>query len=191
MINDIKKRIRPSGDYDDKERHESVIITRDCPFKQQHASIVSIAKGELKPTNGHDYYDACDEMMALIEVWANVTFQDSPLEQYLFGEHRRSSSEHFGGAADDICETYWLITAWLTAIDNDDDGEEEDEDIKDLIETARRMCDKTRVINERLGGYIDLCYFCEYRARVRKVLKEKFKFSASIDRLHDAVYGVM
>lgn len=191
VIDDIKKRIRPRDDRIG-DQQESVVITRDCPFKQQHANIVRIGKGELKPTDGHDYYDACDEMMALVEVWANVTFQDSPLEQYLFGENRCSSSEHRESALNDICETYWLIKAWLTAIDDDDDAhEDEDKDIKDTIATARRMCDKTRTIDERLGDHIDLCYFCEYRARVRNVLKEKFKFSASVDGIHDAFYGVM
>ena len=189
VVDDIKKRIRPSGDDEDNRTHESFIATRDCPFKQQHANIVRIANGELKPSDGHDYYDACDEMMALLEVWANVTFQDSPLEQYLFGENRRSSSEHFSRAADDICETYWLVTAWLTAIDNEDDEDEDDDDVAEAVATARRMCDKTRDINERLGNYIDTCYFCEYRVRVRNALKEKFKFVASVDRLHDAVYG--
>lgn len=191
VINDMKKRINLGQFTDKPQESNSVITERDCPFKQQHDDIVRIANGELKPVHGHDYYNACDTMMSLLEVWSNVTFQDSPLEQYLFDKNRPRFNEYCNDALNDICETYWLIKAWLTAIDDDDeDMEDEDDDIKSAVATARRMCDKVSQFNNQLSkSFIDLCYFSEYRARVRNVLKEKFKFNASVDRLHDALYG--
>lgn len=192
VINDIKIRINRGHFLNKQQKPNSDITDRNCLFKQQHSDIVRIAKGELKPIHCHAYYDACDTMMSLLDVWSNITFQESPLEQYLFGENRRGSSEYRVSALEDICETYWLIKAWLTAIDYDDedDIEDEDDDIKDAVATARRMCDKVSQINEHLGTlFINLSYFCEYRVKVRNVLKDKFKFVDSVDRLHDASYG--
>lgn len=191
LINDLKRRIRNRNVQ--HTGHPECVMLHIGTDTDELKDIRDIAKGELtKQSDKAKYEETCDKLMSELAVWANVKFTESPLDSYLFN-NKCKTDESREAAMADIRHSYWLMKAWIVAIETiDEDDDDIDEVISNALKVAKKLCDKVheiQEIHEHQNSFVDLCYFCEYRVQIRNVLKEQLSLASSIERLYESVYG--
>ena len=191
VINDLKRRIRNRNVQ--HTGHPECVMLHIGTDTDELQDIRDIAKGELtKQSDRAKYEETCDKLMSELAVWAGVKFTESPLDSYLFNNECKTNEAREAAMAD-VRHSYWLMKAWIVAIETiDEDDDDIDEVIRNALQVAKKMCDKVheiQEIHEHQTSFVELCYFCEYRVQVRNVLKEQLSLASSIERLYESVYG--
>lgn len=177
------------------------------PIITKYPELITMAQGHI-----HEYEDGyeneefdnvCEKLFEVIEQWMIVTYNDSPIEQWLFaqdGKTKYTKEQAIG----DITDTYWILQTYNSAVtlsntnntrDGNGNGNGSDSPIEkslvDIIQLGENVCKYALIIDQDLKKNIfNLLHFCDSRARLRKLFSAEFKMLDSIDRLHDAIYNM-
>lgn len=175
-IDNLKNRI--SNEYINHTTTLSSIIDRHCSYVVEHPSIIQIAKYGIDEHLSQDAFEKVStELMETVEKWANTNYRNSPLEQYMLIHMNKTENTRLL-ALDDICNSYWLMRAWVFAIDyvlkNNDAV---DSNILEIAERVSVMCDAISSIDTELCNTISIMVFSETRAVIRKKLRVQFSIA--------------
>lgn len=142
---------------------------RECFITINHPNIIAIARNELtSDTNKVLFSSTINTLRYLIHYWAYTTIKESPLENFLFSSEGKTNIA-YEKAINDICNSFWLVKAYIIVsplMTNNDDR------LLEVIQHAKNMCNRVYMFDIHLTNFIELCKFCDDRAKIRNKLKE-------------------